>query len=173
MAKVRRRTWTNKLGEAKTAWLVDYTDSRGSRHRKHFLSKKVADAFRVHVEGQMQAGTYRSDAGRVTVKEVCESFLEHCSGRHERDERMTRKMLVVYKGHVKNYILHPDYGIGNLKLSQLTARSVGDFRDRLRGAGATVPTTRKILAWCPCLRYFPRLGCNQCCPWDKGHWSAR
>jgi integrase len=146
MAKVRRRGWKNKLGEAKAAWLVDYSDSRGNRHRKHFLNKKAADAFRIHVEGQMQAGTYRSDAERVTVKVVCESFLEHCSGRHERDERMTRKMLVVYKGHVNNYILHPDYGIGNLKLSQLTARSVGDFRDRLRSAAITVPTARKILA---------------------------
>ena len=78
MAKVRKRTWKNKFGEAKSAWLVDYADSHGGRRRKHFLSKKAADAFRVHVEGQLQAGTYRSDAERMTVKEVCESFLEHC-----------------------------------------------------------------------------------------------
>jgi integrase len=146
MASVRRRTWKTAKGETKAAWVVDYTDSRADRQRKHFLNKKTADAFRIQIEGQMQAGTYRSDADRVTVKEVCESFLEHCSGRHERDERMTRKMLVVYKGHLNNHILHPDYGIGNFKLSQLTARSVGDFRDRLRSAGVTVPTTRKILA---------------------------
>ena len=146
MAKVRRRTWENGLGEAKTAWLVDYTDSRGDRHRKHFLSKKSADAFRVHIEGQMQAGTYRSDADKVTVKDVCENFLEHCSGRNERDERMTRKIITVYKGHVNNHIFNLDYGLGSRKLSQLTARSVGDFRDRLRGAGVTVPTVRKILA---------------------------
>jgi integrase len=29
---------------------------------------------------------------------------------------------------------------------QFTARSVGDFRDRIRTAGVTVPTARKILA---------------------------
>src|SRR5438874_9598622 len=57
--------------------------------------------------------------------------------------RMTRKMLVVYRGHVTNYIL-PE--IGNRKLSQFTARSVGDFRDRIRTAGVTVATARKILA---------------------------
>jgi integrase len=146
MAKVRKRTWKNKFGEAKSAWLVDYPDSRGGRRRKHFLSKKAADAFRVHVEGQLQAGTYRSSADKVTLKVVCDGFLEHCAGRYERDERMTRKMLTVYKGHVCNHILHPEHGIGNCKLSQLTARSVGDFRDRLRSAGVTVPTTRKILA---------------------------
>ena len=36
--------------------------------------------------------------------------------------------------------------MGLRKLSQLTARSVGDFRDLLRDAGVTVPTARKILA---------------------------
>ncbi len=146
MASVRRRTWKTASGEAKAAWVVDYADSRGDRRRKHFLNKKAADAFRIHVEGQIQAGVYRPHADKVTVKEVCESFLEHCTGRNERDERMTRKMLTVYKGHVNNHILHADHGLGSRKLSQLTARSVGDFRDRLRGADVTVPTVRKILA---------------------------
>lgn len=146
MASVRKRTWKTASGEAKAAWVVDYTDSRGDRQRKHFLNKKAADAFRIHIEGQMQAGTYRPSADKVTIKEVCESFLEHCAGRNERDERMTRKMLTVYKGHVNNHILHADHGLGSVKLSQLTARSVGDFRDRLRSVGVMVPTARKILA---------------------------
>jgi integrase len=146
MASIRKRIWKTANGEAKAAWVVDYTDSRGERQRKHFSHKKAADAFRVRVEGQIQTGIYRPDADKVTVREVCESFLDHCAGRNERDERMTRKMLVVYRGHVNNYILHANYGIGKTKLSQLTARSVGDFRDRLRNLGITVPTTRKILA---------------------------
>jgi integrase len=110
------------------------------------LNKKTADAFRIQIEGQMQAGTYRPQADKITVKEVCESFIEHCAGRNLRDERMTRKMLVVYKGHVSNHILHPTNGLGGRTLSQLTARSVGDFRDRLRSGGVSVPTTRKVLA---------------------------
>lgn len=146
MASVRRRTWKTASGEAKAAWVVDYTDSRGDRQRKHFLNKKAADAFRIHIEGQMQAGTYRPNADKVTVREACESFLEHCAGRNERDERMTRKMLTVYKGHANNHILHANHGLGSRKLSQLTARSVGEFRDRLRSVGVTVPTARKILA---------------------------
>src|SRR5580704_16598470 len=144
MASVRRRAWKTRSGEAKAAWVVDYSDSRGDRQRKHFSHKKAADAFRIQVEGQMQAGTYRPDAGKVTVKEVCESFLEHCAGRRERDERMTRKMLTVYKGHVTNHILHTEHGLGGRKLSQLTAPSVGEYRDQLRSAGVSVPTTRKI-----------------------------
>ena len=146
MASVRKRTWKIAAGEIKTAWIVDYTDNRGDRQRKHFQTKKTADTFRINVEGQMQAGTYRAPADKVTVQDACESFLEHCEGRNERDERMTRKMLVVYRGHINNYILHAEHGIGARKLSQVTAGSVGNFRDRIRAAGVTLPTTRKILA---------------------------
>src|SRR5258708_14952568 len=107
MASVRRRTWKAGNGEIKAAGVVDYTGTRGDRQRKHCLSKKAADAFRIHIESQMQVGTYRPNADKVTVREACESFLEHCSGRNARDERMTRKTLVVYRGHINNHILHP------------------------------------------------------------------
>jgi integrase len=146
VASVRKRTWKTPSGEVKTAWVVDYAAKRGDRQRKHFANKKAADAFRINVEGQMQSGVYRAAADKMTVKQACESFLEHCQGRNERDERMTRKMLVVYRGHINNYILHADRGVAARKLSQFTAGSVGDFRDRIRAAGVTVPTTRKILA---------------------------
>jgi integrase len=143
MASVRKRTWS---AGAKTAWLVDYTDSRGNRQRRHFATKKAADAFRINIEGQLATGIYRPDASRVSVRQACESFLAHCVGRHQRDERMTRKMLVVYQGHIRNHILHPENGIGAWKLSQLTTRAIGEFRDRIRSAGMSVPTARKVLA---------------------------
>src|SRR5262245_57589662 len=115
MASVRKRAWAAPSGEVKMAWMVDYTDSQGERQRKHFPSKKAADAFRISIEGQIQSGVYRADASKVAISHACESFLKHCEGRHQRDERMTRKMLVVYKGHVNNHILHPENGIGAWK----------------------------------------------------------
>ena len=140
MASVRKRSWGDK-----SAWVVDYIGN-GGRERKQFSTKKAADAFRIKVEGQIQAGTYRAD--RVAVAEACERFLAHCEGRHSRDERMTRKMLLVYRGHIKNYI---GPGLGNRRLSGLTTGAVGDFKDRLRngdvsGAAVSVPTTRKIIS---------------------------
>lgn len=79
----------------------------------------------------------------------------------KRRERMTRHNYKVYEGHVRNYIcpdpdrhaegkrpsrLKPfDGGIGAIKLGQLTASKVADFRDRMRDAGVSVPTTRKVL----------------------------
>jgi len=146
MASVRKRSWTARGGETKTAWMVDYYDNRGGRQRKHFSTKKKADAFRISIEGQLLSGIYRPDAGKLTVKQACESFITHCEGRNKRDERMTRKMLVVYTGHVRNHILHPECGVGGWTLAQLTARVVGEFRDRLRTAGVSVPTTRKVLS---------------------------
>jgi integrase len=64
----------------------------------------------------------------------------------ERNERMTRKMFVVYRGHINNHILHAEHGVGLSTLGHFTKKSVGDFRDELRAAGVTVPTTRKILS---------------------------
>ena len=55
-------------------------------------------------------------------------------------------MLAVYRGHINNHILNPEHDIGSRKLSQFTARSVGDFRDHLRASSVSVPTARKILA---------------------------
>jgi hypothetical protein len=62
-----------------------------------FPNEEAADAFRIDIEGQLQSGIYRPDAGKLTIKQACESFITHCEGRNQRDERMTRKMLVVYK----------------------------------------------------------------------------
>ena len=64
MASVRKRKWTASTGEPKTAWVVDYTDNHGARQRRHFATKKSADAFRISIEGQMQAGTYRPERTR-------------------------------------------------------------------------------------------------------------
>ena len=71
MATVRKRTW----GDTKTAWVVDYCDSNGRRQRKHFPNKRAADAFRISVEGQVQAGTYRAAADKVTVRELVRASL--------------------------------------------------------------------------------------------------
>ena len=146
MASIRKRTWTTPKGEVQIKWQVDYKDQTCKRRRKQFSRKKDADAFRINVEGQLSNGTHRPDADKVIVKEVCKAFLSYCQGRMERNERMTRKMFVVYQGHVNNHILHPEHGVGRNTLAQFTKKSVGEFRDALRSSGVTVPTTRKILS---------------------------
>tara|TARA_R110002072_G_scaffold83875_4_gene190037 strand:+ start:1009 stop:2142 length:1134 start_codon:yes stop_codon:yes gene_type:complete len=145
MAKVRKRAWTNTQGKQCHAFIVDYVDNRGERQRKQFLRYKEADKFRIKIEGQMADGTYRPDADRFTLKEVCEAYLEHCEGRMRRNERMARHTYSVYRGHVRKHLLNAGYGLTKTKLSQLTAKRVGDFRDGMRDAGVSVVTARKIL----------------------------
>jgi integrase len=113
---------------------------------RQFETRREAEAFRIEVEGHIRGGTFRPEAGRITVAAVAELFLEHCETRMRRRERMTRHNLAVYRGHLKNHVLDVEHGVGALKLAQLTARGVNDFRDRLRSAGVSVVTTRKILA---------------------------
>lgn len=160
MAKIRKRQWKTATGEPRAAWSVDFVDNNGKRQRKQFTTRKAADAFRVDVEGQLRTGTFRADADKLTVIDVARGYLDHAEGRSKRGERFTRHHLATVNGHIWNYIA-PDpkwrgvrktraiafsNGIGGVRLSQLTARVVGDFRDRLRDAGVSVVTTRKILS---------------------------
>ncbi len=161
MASIRKRTWTTSKGEKRHAFTVDFFDAQGIRQRKQFDSRREADNFRVVAQGQVRAGTFRADAARISIEETAEAFLDHCKRRMERKERMTRTNYVWYAGIIRNYI-SPDadhlkdtvkfrkrklftHGIGQLKLAQLTARAVSDFRDDLRDHGLSVTTTRKVL----------------------------
>jgi integrase len=161
MASVRKRKWRTPNGEARIAWIVDFTDGAGNRDRKQFNSKPEADTFRAKMEHELGTGAYRPDAAKVTVKEAAELFLNYCKGRLERRERMTRRNYAGYQGHVHNYIcpdpkrhadrkrrarLTPfDKGIGDKKLRELTGGRVETFCDDLKEAGIAVPTARKIL----------------------------
>ncbi|MBS0233477.1 MAG: site-specific integrase [Proteobacteria bacterium] len=161
MASIRKRTWRTAKGESRTAWSVDFIDSSGTRQRRQFSTRREADDCRADIESQLRAGTFRPDADKVTVKEVAQVYIDHVTARSKRGERFTQHHLAVVEGHIWNYIA-PDAGrqekrkaksrvisftdgIGAVKLSQITARRVGDFRDRLRDAGVSVVTTRKIL----------------------------
>lgn len=164
MATVRKRKWKTASGETRTGWFVDFYDAQNTRARKLFDTKREADDFRITIENELKGGTFRPDAAKVTVKEASELFLKHCKIRMERRERMTRRNFQTYEGYVRNYICpDPEWhakkhasashqfnyftkGIGNKTLAQLSVGSVTKFRDDLRAAGLSVPTTRKILA---------------------------
>jgi integrase len=102
---------------------------------------------------------------RMTVADFAPRYLEHLRGRRQRGERMTRGTLEFIEGHLNRTILatpstplvkNPAYpgrkrvpfyeGIGHVKLAHLTTRVVSEMRDRLRNAGMTVSTTRKVLS---------------------------
>lgn len=164
MTSIRKRKWTTSKGEQRQGYAVDYFDRQGTRQRRQFESRAQANDFRITVENQMRSGTYRPEGDKITVVELAELFLNHCRGRMERGEQVTRRNFQVYEGYVRNYICPDaewhatkhnkpqhahtffDKGLGHCKLSQLTVGMVTLFRDDLRAAGLSVATTRKIIA---------------------------
>ncbi len=161
MATVKKRKWASADGKERSAWRVDFTDSNGIRKRRQFSKKEDADKFRISVEGAIQTGTFRASADKTTVKEVAESYLTELKARQARSE-ITRRHVEMVEGRVWNYIA-PDAerranqkrgsrhakpfsdGVGGVKLSQLTPPTVKQFAGKLRDAGVSVPTTRKIV----------------------------
>ncbi len=77
MAKVRKRTWTNKAGE-QTAWIADYRDQSRVRRQKTFDTKKeaaewlAAESLRKYIPGLPSLLLTGSDLhnGILTVAEI-------------------------------------------------------------------------------------------------------
>jgi integrase len=121
---------------------------RGSRPRQpadQRYESAYPDAFRVMTEGQLRIGTFRPYATKVTVREAAALYGEHLNGREQRGERMSRGHREIVVGLITNHVLHPERGVGNTKLAQLTKGRVTEFRDRLRDDGVSVQITRKAI----------------------------
>src|SRR5690348_7753589 len=72
---VRRRTWTSPTGEAREAWVANYTDAAGKRRLKTFAKKKDADAFAATVSVELRQGVHVADAASATIAEAGELWI--------------------------------------------------------------------------------------------------
>ena len=133
---VRKRTWTNSKGEEKSAWVVDYVDTKGKRRLKTFRLKKEADAFASKADVEVREGVHVADSASVTVKEAGEKWIK-AAGR-----RVERGTLVQYRQHLD---LHIAPFIGDTLLSRLTVPAVREFEDKLLDAGRSPTMVRKVL----------------------------
>ena len=138
MASIRKRTW--KSGdETRTAWVVDYKDSKGKRRLKTFEKKREADAFRIKSGHEIQVGTHTPDSASKTVAEAAELWIT----RAELNE-LEASTVKQYREHVKLHITDSDIGLGDVKLSRLTAPRCQDFADALVKTRSR-PLARKVL----------------------------
>ena len=120
---VRKRTWTTRNGEAKEAWIVDYSDQDGERHITTFGKKKDADAYHDTVRGDVRQGIHTAPSKSITVAEAAKDWLAFV--KLEKRERTT---LDQYSQHVD---LHINPRIGQEKLAKLTTPRINTFRDDL------------------------------------------
>jgi integrase len=136
MAKVRKRTWTNKAGE-QTAWIADYFDQQGKRHIKTFDTKKAASAWLVTTQGEVVRGVHTAENASITVAEAAELWIQ--TGELEKLERSTLRQ---YRNHADLHIVPL---IGTVKLARLSTPTIEAFRDELLKKGSR-PMARKVLA---------------------------
>jgi integrase len=133
---VRKRSWTTDRGEAREAWVVDYSDQLGQRHLKTFARKRDADAYHAKVVVDVSAGIHTADSKSVTVTEAGKRWLA------SRDAAgVERATLSGYREHLD---LHITPLIGATKLAALTVPFVRAFEDRLR-EDRSPAMVRKIL----------------------------
>jgi integrase len=77
---VRKRKWTTSKGEAKEAWIVDYTDGRGQRTIKTFEKKKDADDYLTTVKHEVKEGIHTPIGKSIKVAKAAEDWLSYIGG---------------------------------------------------------------------------------------------
>lgn len=134
---VRRRTWTTPKGVEKSAWVVDYVDTKGKRRQKTFAKKKEADQYAATASVEVREGVHVADSASVTVEKAAEFWIK--DGERQGLERST---LDQRRQHVD---LHIKPLIGSTLLSRLTVPAARAFQDELRETGRSPAMVRKVM----------------------------
>lgn len=141
MASVRKREWIAPTGEKKQAWVVDYVDGEGKRRLKTCRSKKAADAVRLKVETELDAGTHTAAKASATVEHVCDLFMKEAELRLAREE--------IGKYRLKNYQVAVDTHVipnmGKIIFSKLQATDIERWSNGLIKKGLQPRTIRGYL----------------------------
>lgn len=134
---VRKRTWTNGKGEEKTAWVVDYVDTKGKRRLKTFKLKKEADQFAATASVEVREGTHVADRETVTVERAGALWIESSEA-----AGLERSTIEAYRQRLD---LHIVPFIGTEKLSKITVPAVRSFADTLRTEGRSAAMVKKAM----------------------------
>lgn len=134
---VRKRSWTTPKGDAKTAWVVDYTDGSGKRRLKTFSRKKEADAFSATASVEVREGVHVADRETVTVAAAGKLWIATSEA-----AGLERSTVEAYRQRLD---LHIAPFIGSEKLSRITVPAVRSFADNVRGAGRSPAMVKKAI----------------------------
>jgi len=132
---VRKREWITRKGEAREAWIVDYT-ANGSRHIETFARRKDADAREAQVTVDVAKGIHTAPSKSITVAKAADDWIGYIEG-----EGRERTTIHRYREIVR---LHIVPRIGNEKLAKLTTPRINVFRDELVKSMSR-PMAKKVL----------------------------
>ncbi|MBD9595860.1 site-specific integrase [Ensifer sp. ENS05] len=133
---VRKRNWTTPKGVEKSAWVVDYTDTKGKRRLKTFAKKKEADNFAATASVEVREGVHVADSATITIEEAGKLWLK--SGDAAGLERTTVDQR---RQHLNLHIVPL---AGAVKLTKVTAPWVRSFQDDLREKGRSAAMVKRI-----------------------------
>lgn len=134
---VRKREWISPKGEAKSAWVVDYTDSKGKRRLKTFAKKKEADAFAGKASVEVREGVHVADSASATVTAAGKLWIASATA-----AGLERTTIRSYQAHLD---LHIAPFIGTAKISSLSIPAVRAFEDELRANARSPAMVKKVL----------------------------
>ncbi len=132
---IRKRTWITGKGAEKSAWVVDYVDTKGKRRLKSFKLKKDADQFAATASVEVREGVHVADRDTVTVAKAGAFWI--ATGEAEGLERSTINQR---KRHLKYHI---EPFIGDMLLSKVDPRA---FQDTLRAEGRSPAMVKKAIS---------------------------
>jgi integrase len=133
---IRQRTWEWK-GNQKTAWVVDYFDTKGKRRLKTFKTKRAAIDFAAATHVDVKRGIHVADSDSATVSEAGKLWLATCE-----------ESGLVYGSRFHNdwlLRLHIEPFLGKTKLSKLTVPAIREFESALRANGRSASLVRRTI----------------------------
>jgi integrase len=133
---IRKRTWkSEKTGEEKSIWIVDYRHQK-KRHIKSFEKKADAVAWDAQTKQHIRHGLHAFDR-TLTVEQLLDMWIADC-----RAEGLERSTVEQREQHARLYI---NPRIGAVKVAALTTPMVNAFADQMRDEAVSPPQRQKVL----------------------------
>ncbi|NKM81425.1 tyrosine-type recombinase/integrase [Rhizobium leguminosarum bv. viciae] len=143
---IRKRAWETEKGEAREAWVVDYSafdpkTKKQVRRHKTFKTKREAQRWWEENAQGVRAKTHVPDSESITVQAMAGRWIEAVTqGRGERGPAEA-STLRQYNYHADTYIISR---LGQVKLCDLTKADIVDFKTHLLEE-ISRPLARKVL----------------------------
>jgi integrase len=141
MAKVRKRTWTNKAGE-QSAWIAQYCspgpDGKPKRHIETFKTKKEAAAWLARTVVEVQQGLHTPASSSITIAEAGEQWIAQAEM-----DGLEASTIRQYRQHLDHHIKP---FLGSIKLADLTPGGAQHFRNTLIKEGRSRVMAQKVFS---------------------------
>ena len=138
MARIRKRTWTNRDGKKGQCWQIDYIDNTGKRNiRGGFKNKAEAECELVKTLNSIEQGTYVNKDKDITFNEAAELYISLHASLH-----CKKSTYYNYKGYLRNHLKD---SLGKKKLNDIKSLDIQRFMHSKVTEGLSNQTVNHII----------------------------